>query len=76
MNDALRAAIQINADYGDHPEGRLSEGELAELNQQVVGCLSTTNGDAGECVVSARQLALLLAAAARVNSLILVEIAS
>lgn len=55
--------IRKNADYGTHPEGALTADDILGLHQKVKEGLSTTNGDAGECAVSTRQLALLLATA-------------
>lgn len=60
----LRNAIRGNADYQGHPAGELSEAEIAAMHSQVEVALATTNGDTGPCVVTARQLALLLNAAA------------
>lgn len=60
----LRAAIQRNADYQGHPAGDLTEAEIAAMHSQVETALATTNGDTGPCVITARQLALLLSAAA------------
>jgi hypothetical protein len=55
----LDLAILSNAQYpGD--EGMLQERELSDLHDRVNQALSTTNGDAGTCVVSTRQLAILL----------------
>jgi hypothetical protein len=65
VNNELRAGIVRNAEYGPHPDGALTEGELTSMHQQVEAGLATTNGDAGECTISTRQLALLLAAAVR-----------
>jgi hypothetical protein len=65
QNEELRAGIVRNADYGVHPDGALNEQELAAMHHQVEEGLATTNGDAGTCVISTRQLALLLAAAVR-----------
>lgn len=55
--------IQHNADYGGRADETLSAAEVEAMHQQVMAKLATTSGDASECVVSARQLALLLAAA-------------
>jgi hypothetical protein len=55
----LMGEIAANATYpGDN--GILSKEEIASLHEQVTAQLATTNGDAGDCTVSARQLAILL----------------
>jgi ribA/ribD-fused uncharacterized protein len=59
----LFAAIRLNANYGSHPDGVLHDEELAALHEKVEAALATTNGDSGDCVITARQLALLLGAA-------------
>lgn len=63
ISSTARQEMHQNANYGTHPEGALSAQDLLDLHQKVKDGLSTTNGDAGECVVSTRHLALLLAAA-------------
>lgn len=54
--------IKSNAAYGGRAEELLSADEIEAMHQQVIVKLATTSGDASECVISARQLALLLAA--------------
>jgi hypothetical protein len=56
----LTDAIVRNADYSGHLAGTLTEHEVQAMHEQVDAALNTLNGDAGDCVVSARQLALLL----------------
>ncbi|MEX3984037.1 hypothetical protein AB4Y45_34170 [Paraburkholderia sp. EG287A] len=56
----LTDAIERNADYSGHLAGTLTEQEVQAMHEQVDTALNTINGDAGDCVVSARQLALLL----------------
>lgn len=56
----LTEAIERNADYSGHLAGTLSEQEVQAMHGQVDDALNTINGDTGDCVVSARQLALLL----------------
>ncbi len=63
IDEALQAAILADADYRGRPEGVLGSLELADLNNRVACAMSTTNGDTGECILTARQLALLLEAA-------------
>ncbi|HDR9103407.1 TPA: NADAR family protein [Burkholderia vietnamiensis] len=58
----LYAAIRLNANYGGHPDGVLHDEEMESLHHKVETALATMNGDAGECTISARQLALLLGA--------------
>lgn len=70
ISSTVRQEMRQNADYGNHPEGVLSAKDLLDLHQKVKDGLSTTNGDAGECVISTRQLALLLAAAIGTEPLI------
>jgi hypothetical protein len=65
MDRRITQEIMANADYGDRPEGLLGDAEMLGLHLQVQEGLKTTNGDAGVIEVSTRQLALLLAAAAR-----------
>jgi len=64
QNVDLRTAIRRNADYQGHPAGELTEAEIAAMHSQVETALATTNGDTGPCTITARQLALLLNAAA------------
>lgn len=56
----LTDAIERNADYSGHLAGTLTEQEVQAMHEQVDSALNTINGDAGDCLVSARQLALLL----------------
>ena len=56
----LTDAIARNADYSGHLAGTITELEVQSMHKQVDTALNTINGDAGDCVVSARQLALLL----------------
>lgn len=57
---SLTHAIKRNADYGPGPGGALLEQEVQSMHEQVEKALATTNGDTGDCVITARQLALLL----------------
>jgi hypothetical protein len=59
---SLTHAIKQNADYGQNTAGSLDEQEVQSLHDQVNKALATTAGDTGECLVSARQLAILLKA--------------
>lgn len=68
MDKTLRQLILLNADYGDCPAGFLSDQELGEMNQKVEDCLVSTNGDTGECTITARQLALLLKTVVKLRS--------
>jgi hypothetical protein len=64
ISDELRAAILRDADYDstEYPmDGCLAENEIAAMHKQVSDGLLATNGDDSECVISTRQLAILLA---------------
>ena len=64
ISDELRTAILRDADYDstEYPmDGVLAENEIAEMHKQVSDGLSKQNGDDSECVISTRQLAILLA---------------
>lgn len=69
IDPKLKATILADADYNGRPDGTLETGEWAELQHKVATAMSTTNGDTGECVLTARQLALLLASAVQNHDL-------
>ena len=64
ISEDLRMEILRNADYDatEYPmDGVLAENEITEMHKQVKDGLASTKGDDGECVISTRQLAILLA---------------
>jgi len=65
LDKNIEDRIRDNADYGRHQEGKLSDEEITFMVSQVDTALATTNGDTGPCTITARQLALLLAAVSR-----------